>query len=194
MKFFGVTPEIREHDALKKVPWNAEALLTLSETHILVAIPPLSILDMRTISDKRYRNQHLFYPQDDYDKKPFARDEGEIGWQLIRRTPVEGSFGKTWNYQQWLLGVTEELPCTQVLVYAMVGHFLNTGERLFEKDTVRTADICVDKRRVYVGNFKKGEGLDINFYPDDKFDQTLGLAAMQRTRTLPPQPRTSKRT
>ena len=192
-KFFGVNPLLQDPAALHEVPWNKETLEALSETHILVAMPSLSILDMRRIVVRRYtgllarfrgREKVLFYDQDAYDTMAFARDKGEVRWQLIRKESVDRTFSKPWNEQVWYLNATEVPPYAQTVVYAMIGHYLKTGERLFEKTRVRTADTCPDKRRVHVGDFDV-MGLDIGFFTDERRDATLGIGSEQRPWTSP---------
>jgi hypothetical protein len=189
-KFFGVSPTFRKSTALSEVPWDEETLITFSQTHILVAMPPLSILKLRTIVTKRYGGERLFYKQDDYDHMAFAMDEGEVSWRLLRKTPVEKSLCKLWSHQEWLLSPTETVPSTQVIVYVMLGHFLKTGERIFEKTTVRTDDICPNKRRAHAGNYDD-MGFDIGFFPDELPDPTLGIAAEQKPWRKAPKARTT---
>ena len=179
---------MRGSSTLAEVPWSEETLLALCDSHVLVATPLLSILNLRTIVRRRYNGVSLFYKQDDYDKMPFAMDSGEIDWRLVRKDPAEKSLGKLLKEQEWLLGATEAIPDIQVMVYLMVAHFLNIGERLLEKTTVRTANVCPDGRRVYIGNFDD-MGFDINFYEDHHMDATLGIGAEQRPWTAPPQRR-----
>lgn len=187
--FFGVSPTFRKSATLLEVPWDEETLITFSHSHILVAMPPLSILDMRTIVTKRYRKERLFYPQDDYDHMAFAMDEGEVNWQLVRKEPVEKSMCKLWSHQEWLLSPNETVPSTQEIAYIMLGHYLKTGKRLFEKTTVRTDDVCPNKYRVHIGN-NDDMGFDIGTFPDELTDTTLGIAAKQKPWRRAPKART----
>lgn len=149
IKHFGINPANRKLAYLAEVPWSEEVLAVCKDTHILVAVFPLSILDVRG----HCRDQHLFLNQDWYDSQEFAKDKGKFGWQLVRKTPVTDSTNKNWIEQQVLLSKDEETPTTQVMTYAIIGHFKATSERLFEHNYVRCADLDSDGNCVYVGRF-----------------------------------------
>ena len=65
------------------------------------------------------------------------------------------STNKTWDEQQALLANNEETPTAQVMVYTIIGYFLATGERLFEKIYVRCSDVDSGGLRVFVGDFDR---------------------------------------
>ena len=173
VRHFGVNPTRQQAVALSEIPFSEATLEACKETHVLVAIFPLSILEIRGKST-------LFYNQDWYEKEPFARDRGDAEWQLIRKTPVEDSMSKTWQEQQTLLATNEETPKARLMVYATIGHFLATGERLFEKFYVRSSDVGSGGYRVSVGAFGSG-GLDIDRDWDDYRDDSLGLPSARKS-------------
>jgi len=178
IKHFGVNATKQQLAYLAEVPFSEEVLKSCKDTHVLVAVFPLSILDIRGITRKP-ENQTLFYSQDWYDKQAFAKDKGEVGWQLVRKEPIANSTSKTWNNQQALLSKDEETPTARIVVYTIVGHFLATGERLFEKIYVRCVDLDSDGYRVSVGSFDSG-GLDvINWYGDFRHDD-VGLSTARK--------------
>jgi len=158
LKHFGVNPSRAQTAALSEVPFTEEVLSASKDTHVLVAVFPMSILDIRGKVERK-----LFYSHKDswYNKETFAKDRGEIGWRLVRKTPVSDSTSKNWNEQQALLDKNEETPSAQVMVYTIIGHYLATGERLFENVYVRTSSVASDSNRVYVGSFDRG-GLDVD--------------------------------
>lgn len=177
IKHFGVNPSKAQLAALGEVPFSEETLKACKGTHVLVAVFPLSILDIRTqVKGDPIR---LLYDQSWYNKEAFAKDRGEIGWHLIRKTPVDNSTNKTWNDQQALLGKDDETPKAQVMVYAIIGHYKATNERLFEKVWVRCSDLDSDGVRVSVGNFD-AEGLDVNDCWGDSRGDCLGLASARK--------------
>ncbi|HUD04342.1 MAG TPA: hypothetical protein VMR73_02500 [Candidatus Paceibacterota bacterium] len=178
IKHFGVNPSKQQLAALAEVPFSEEVLTSHKDTHILVAVFSLSILDIRGIARKQ-SDRTLFYSQDWYDKQAFAKDKGEVGWQLVRKVPVANSTSKNWNEQQALLDKTEETPKAQVMVYTIIGHFLNTGERLFEKIYVRCSDLDSGGNRVYVGDFD-AKGLYVISWSDDVRTNVLGLSAARK--------------
>ena len=178
IKHFGVNPSMRQIAMLHQVPFTAEVLKACKDTHILIAVFPLSILDIRDIV-KKLPNQTLFYNQDWYDKEAFAKDKSEIGWQLIRKTPVPDSTKKTWGEQQTLLAKEEETPKAQVMVYTIIGHFLATGERLFEKVYVRCIDFDSDGIHVSVGIFDD-RGLVVYYWSGDSRFVIIGVSSARK--------------
>jgi len=178
VKHFGVNPSKQQLAYLAEVPFSEEVLKSCKDTHVLVAVFPLSILDIRGIT-RKLENQTLFYSQDWYDKRAFAKDKGEVGWQLVRKEPIANSTSKTWNDQQALLSKDEETPTARIVVYTIVGHFLATGERLFEKIYVRCVDLDSDGYRVYVGCFDS-DGLVVYSWGDGSRDAYIGLSSARK--------------
>ena len=177
IKHFGVNPSKAQLAALGEVPFSEETLEACKATHVLVAVFPMSILDIR--AKVKGELWQAFYNQDRYNKEAFAKDRGEIGWHLIRKTPVDNSTNKTWNDQQALLGKDNETPKAQVMVYTIIGHYKATNERLFEKVWVRCSDLGSDGSRVYVGDFD-ALGLLVHVYWDDARYDLLGLASARK--------------
>ena len=178
IKHFGVNATKQRLAYLTEVPFSEEVLKSCKDTHVLVAMFPLSILDIRGIA-KKQSDRTLFYSQDWYDKQAFAKDKGEVGWQLVRKEPIDNSTSKTWNDQQALLSKDEETPTVRIVVYTMVGHFLATGERLFEKIYVHCVDLDSDGLRVYVGSFD-AKGLLVSHWFVDSRDDYVGLSAARK--------------
>ena len=176
IKHFGVNPSRRQLVSLSEVPFSEDTLTACKDTHVLVAVFPLSIVDIRGIV-KKLPDQTLFYNQDWYDEEAFASDKGETGWQLVRKTPIANSTGKTWNEQQALLTDDEETPKAQVMVYTIIGVFLATGERLFEKVYVRCVDLVSGGYRVSVGYFGDG-GLGVDDWGGGARGGYIGVSAV----------------
>ena len=148
IRYFGVNPSRPQLAALSEVPFTETALEECKETHVLIAVFPMSILDIR---GKVSSGQRLFYNQDWYNKEVFAKEKGETEWQLIRKTPADNSIPKTFLEQTALLVSDEETPTARIMVYMIIGHFLATGERLLEKIHVRVTDVDSNGLRVFVG-------------------------------------------
>ena len=172
---FGVNPSKQQTAYLAEVPFAESVLEACKNTHVLVAVFPLSLLDIRGAC----KDQGLFYNQDWYNKQSFAKEKGEVGWQLIRKTPVSDSTSKTWDEQNKLLGKDDEVPSVRAVVYTMVGHYKAQNERLFEKVWVRCSDLDSGGSRVYVGVFD-AMGLLVNSYWDDIRHVYLGLASARK--------------
>lgn len=171
----GVNPTRRQLANLSEVPFSEATLQQCKDTHVLVAVFPLSILGVR----EKVQGQGLFYNQSWYNEEAFASERGEVSWQLVRKTPVDNSTSKNWTAQQALIGEDDEVPSAQVLVYTIIGHFLATGERLFERIYVRTSSVYSDGYRVYVGYFDDS-GLNVYSDWDDVFSDGLGVSSARK--------------
>jgi hypothetical protein len=177
IQHFGVKPTKAQLSALAEIPLTEAELRECKDIHVLVAVFPLSILDNRGKVERK-----LFYSHEDAwynNKQAFAKDKGEARWQLVRKTPVENSTNKTWSDQQALLAKNEETPTAQIMTYTIIGHFLSTGERLFENVYVRCSDLDSDGRRVDVGGFGSG-GLDVSDDSDGVCYDILGLSSARK--------------
>jgi hypothetical protein len=174
IKYFGVNPSRQQLSALAEVPFTETELEQCKNTHVLVAVFPLSILEVRGKMTSK-----LFYDQSWYNKESFAKDRGDVSWQLVRKTPVENSTSKTWQEQQALLSDKEETPTARVMVYTIIGHFLATGERLFERVYVRCSDVDSDGGRVDVGFFVSG-GLYVSDSWDGHRDVSIGVSSARK--------------
>ena len=65
------------------------------------------------------------------------------------------------------------------MVYTMVGHFLATGERLFENTYVRCSDVDSDGVRASVGDFS-ARGLLVYHWGDDLCLDSFGLSSARK--------------
>jgi len=177
IEYFGVNPTRQELAALSEIPFSEPVLEELKNSHILVAVFPLSVLK---ICGKVERN--LFCSREDawYNKQSFAKEHGKVSWQLVRKTPVDNSTAKSWQEQQTLLGKDDEVPTSQVVVYTIIGHFLAVGERLLEHIYVRTSSVGSDGSRVGVGDFDSG-GLSVGGCWDDFRSGGLGVSSARKS-------------
>ena len=128
VQHFGVKPTRAQLSALAEIPFTEVELRECKDTHILVAVFPMSIIEIR---GKVPANQRLFCDQDWYNKEAFAKDRGEIGWHLIRKTPVENSTNKTWNDQQALRGKRIDIGFTNRSLSAFKKNDLSPAARGF---------------------------------------------------------------
>ena len=177
IKHFGINPTRRQQAMLSEIPFTPEELMVCKNTHILVAVFPLSICDLH--SKVVNNSKTLFYKQDWYDKQAFANDKGETSWQLIQKIPVVNSTDKNLDEQKPLITPDEEIPTAQAMVYTIIGHYLNTGERLFEDIYVRTSSLVSDGHRVDVGDFD-GKGLSVSYSWDSDRFSDLGLSVARK--------------
>ncbi|HUZ92655.1 MAG TPA: hypothetical protein VNG29_01510, partial [Candidatus Paceibacterota bacterium] len=87
---------------------------------------------------------------------------------------------KTWQEQQALLSKNEEVPAARVLVYAIIGHYLATGEQLFKGDFVRSSDINLGGYQVSVGTFG-AVGLFVDFDWDGGRYLNFGVSSARKS-------------
>ena len=175
IEHFGVTPTRRQLEVLAKIPWNKEELRRASRNHVLVAVFPLSTLNIR----KRVPREFFITHEDAwYNREEFARKCGTARWLLIGKFCAPGSLSNhSWVEQLVLLTEDEYVPTAQEVVYATIGHYLQTGDRLFEDIRVRTSDLgTTGGTHVGVGLFQEA-GIDINTF----FDYNrLGIATARK--------------
>lgn len=159
IKHFGVNPTCEQLTVLSEIPFSKVVLEQCKDTHVLVAVFPLSIIEIRGKVERE-----LFCSHEDawYNNQSFAKERGEVAWQMISKTPMDNSTSKNWQEQQALIAKDDEVPSAQVMVYTIIGHFLSAGERLFEKTSVRTPSVACDGFRVRVGYFDSRDGLRVN--------------------------------
>lgn len=151
IQHFGVNPSKAETVALSEIPHTEGALTSYKDTRILVAVFPMSILEIRAkVKDEPDR---LFYDLTWCNGENFAGDRGELGWRLVYKAPVAYSTSKTWQEQQALIGEENEVPSARVMVYTIIGHYLVAGERLFGRGLVRTSSVGSNGCRVDVGYY-----------------------------------------
>jgi hypothetical protein len=149
--FFGVEEAIKvfnpklhtnELAYLTKVPWNKDVLTFCKDTHLLVAVFPLSICGVR----KKHKNlfDDIFW----YKDETFANRRGKTEWRLISKIPLVPDTRGEIRKANKLLAIDEYIPNAQTMVYATIGHFLSTGEKLFEKPLcVRCFDKLLDDKK-----------------------------------------------
>jgi len=176
IKYFGVVLSQKQLKTLSEIPFSEEVLQETKETHILIAVCPLSILDIRD------KVKQLFYRFEGswYDNLKFAQEYGETGWKLVRKTPVPDSTSKNREEQEVLLKKEEEIPTAQVMIYTIIGHYLAMNERLFERIYVRTSSLGSDGDRVGVGCFASG-GLRVDSYWDSLRHGGLAVSSSRKS-------------
>lgn len=163
--------------ALEEVPFAENVLEACKDTHILVVVLPLSILDIQGRVDRS-----LFYFKNDqwYRKESFAKDKGQAHWALVRKDTVPNSTSKSWQEQQSLLGTDDETPTARVLVYTVILTFLATGVKLLPNIYARVSDPVSISCRVLVGYFGvDGLRVDYGFWGGD-CDVRIGVSSSRK--------------
>jgi hypothetical protein len=178
IRYFGISPTRWQLAILSEIPFSDAVLKKARDTHILVAVFPISILEIRG----KVRHMGLFRNnQDWYNEMPFAKERCETRWQLICKTAVNGSALKNWQKQYELIGADDYIPSAKAMVYAIIGYYLATGVRLFETTYVRTISTDPAGTHIDVGYFTLN-GLE--FYridDDDSHDDDLGIASSKES-------------
>ncbi len=173
---FGVNPNHQQLGALSEIPFSEAVLEQLKDTHILVAVFPLSILEIRSKVDSG-----LFYGGNLWCGDSFTKKRGKVRWQLVRKNLVDNSTFKSWQEQQALLSKDDEVPSAQMMVYTIIGHYLNTGEQLFKHIYVRTSSvtsIISGGSHVIVGF--NSVSLDISVLGKNESDRYVGIAPSRK--------------
>lgn len=173
-------------NAFCEVPFSARVLKRCRKTHVLVAVLPISIIEMRHMVSRGI----FHYTRGDdcdgmwYHTEPFADKKGVAGWHLVPLAPVHGSWSKTWSEQVNLLGEDERVLSARVLVYTILIHYLKTGQWLFEDHAVRCAEERSGGGHVTVGSGHPGISIgdfrDAHNVSDGNRYSTLGFAAERK--------------
>lgn len=162
VKHFGVNPTCQQLAALSEIPFSEAVLQQSKDDHVLVAVFPLSILEIRgKVEHKLFYNHETAW----YNEQSFAKEHGEVNWQLVRKTPADNSTSENWQEQQALFSKDDEVPTAQAMVYTIIGHLLATGERLVERKYARTSSVDSGGNCVYVTDVGLN-GLGISDYWD----------------------------
>lgn len=163
------------------IPFSEEKLEKNKYTHILTAVFPISIIEIRNVV-----LPELFCSEERswYENLSFATRRGKAGWCLVRKKIFDHSICRTWKEQCRIID-EEHVLSARVLVYAIMGCHLvskyNPKEHLFENVFVRTNSTAYKNFRVIVGHFNS-TGLRINLGSDYKLDRDVGIAtALSRT-------------
>lgn len=177
VQHFGVKPTPTRLNALADIPFFEKVLLACKDTHILIAVFPLSIMDIRKKVGKIKISQSKKFTAKFYNAYESVR--GIIGWHLVRKTPIDGSTFKSLAEKEALLGQDEMVPTMTVMVYMIVGHFLATGERLFANSAVYTWTLANNGRRVYVG-YNSNNCSESVLYDGRDETETIGIASEKK--------------
>jgi len=162
VKHFGINPTSEQLAVLSDIPFSEALLEQSKDTHVLAAVFPLSILVIRDSVDPK-----LFYNHKSawYNEQSFARENGAVSWQLIRKAPADDLISKNSQEQQALFGKDEDMPTAQALVYTAIGYFLNTGVRFMDRKYACTSSVDSGGNRVYISDVGLN-GLGISDYWD----------------------------
>lgn len=151
MGYFKINPSKQQLANLAEIPFTEELLRSVKNTHVLVAVFPLSILGIRRKVDRKHFMEFEGGKDAWWGRQEVAKRRNGNCWRLIRKTPLPES-DKELEEQMFPLAVDEVVPTIQAVVYMVIGHFLATDERLFDVSAVQCEGGVLSFRE---------EGLDI---------------------------------
>lgn len=173
------------------VPWSRAVLEARKDSHFLVApMGPLTILDIQCLCTK-IRLYSPFNPNllnwGGWSVPKFLdREQLESRWYLIRKTPAEGTVGvRDCEKQYSLIRPGDEPVKACVLVSAMIGHFLECGEYLFENTWLKCDDRVYTDILSWNRSAVGGHGVRYLAGTGTKTDRVVWLA-MFETQKYPP--------
>jgi hypothetical protein len=169
--------------SLKEVPFNS---LTLEEEskkdNVLMINPGFTIREIR----KSYKP---FYDNDFwYRDESFTDELKKPGWQLLSKDYLKDSTSKSWNQQQALLKNNIEVPDSQTVVFAIILHWVNFKEILFEDVSVRTRSLDFNGNHVTVRVSKgkdNGWRIFIGHPKNDFYSPKVALAYQIKSKSNP---------
>jgi hypothetical protein len=172
-KYFGVSPTEDQLAALADLPRYVSGAYRKSMT----AVFPLSINDLF-----RKVDLSLINPSSDrYCDTSSAKVKSPASWRMLASHPVENSTGRSWEEQLAVIPAAYAdsdyklaVPSVRVVVYAMLGHFLTTGEWLYGGVGVRCSDIADNGEHIAVSC--KYNDICLTTHQDDYRANDLGLA------------------
>ncbi len=119
-EYFGIDPTPDQYFKYAQIPYSIKTLQSLRDTHILVAVFPISIFEMMEKYPNLFdvKNITTYYGD---SEELFIRDEGKCQWILLNKTSIQ--------YKQNYDSLT-----AQPTVYAMLSYHLSSGEEIFAGD------------------------------------------------------------
>lgn len=161
-RYFGIRPTTQDVAVFKEVIFSKEVLQSCKDTHLLLPVLPLSILDMKKITQKKYEGENIFAQNSSYDyvSKKFANQKCESGWQLIRKDPFENPGKRGFHLSVNTDGIPEdeELAPVELVIYTMICHFLCRKENLFTMGVHCVANGV--STHIYTGKSERGIYID----------------------------------
>lgn len=171
-----------------EIPFTEGMLKYRSDSHVLVAVPRISIIGIRNQYPQLFRGKEgsgLY-------TYSFAHEVGESGWYLIRREAVTDRefLGLSKDPEKFSSYVIREkrkgmVLSARVAIFALIGHYIATGERLLPYSTGETTTTVIEKkqvlkltRQISVGPFRD-DGLGITKHEYFNVNAVIGFAPGQ---------------
>lgn len=184
IKYFRVFPLEDQIEKMNEIRTSTGRVITEDElercanSHILIAV-----FRVWPLVARGGFTHPLFFHQNSqklFHGTSFPINDGEIGWYLIRKTPLQNSTYKEWLEQIQLVGPNRQIPKRHVLGYTIAGHFLQTGEWLFKDTLVRCAkEVLENKEHSHVIGVHGCEGIRLVEMKYTAKETYLGIAVMK---------------
>ena len=150
IKHFNVFFTCTELQSLTNVPFSGERLEKCKDTHFLIAIPSLTIVDMLNHYPSFFVENYW------YKYNPFANVCAISAWYLINKKIVPHSTSKTWNSQLELLKEDQETLTAREITYLLLAHFLVRNIKLLTKFSTATSSVSSSAERIFIGHYAEG--------------------------------------
>lgn len=182
------------HRSFNTVPFGADVLQAVAYSHVLVAVPSVSIMDLHAKRSELFLTRHGLQRlafgsnRDPWYGEPlqriaFSEAKTEPGWYLLRKDHAWGSVSRDFPGQCVLVRPPDFVPEANLVVYAWILHYLATGERMFSRYWVRTHSQTAENDRHVRLRGDKG-GLIISRWRDDAAGfgapQSVGIASARK--------------
>ena len=131
---FGLPYGENERFELDVIPFQPSTLERCKDTHVLIAVFSLSLIELRE------REEKLFADQDWSSINSFVSSKGKSTWRFVRKTCVRDSSNNDFAAQRALLSRHEMVPSAHTVAYLAAAYFRIRSEKLFALDAVRCND------------------------------------------------------
>jgi hypothetical protein len=174
-EYLRMQPQTGHHTALSEVPFSEKELEQCKDDHILVAVLPISIMDLIQHFPTMFDFPNLPW----YRKEGYANHPGRAQWQLLRSSIAPGTLNRRWNEQRLLIGRNYEVPPVRVMAYFIIGHYFATGDLLFPNVSLLTSSVDSDDDRAGIGVIDKH--LVLSGFPDAAFGGDISIASARKS-------------
>jgi hypothetical protein len=166
---FKLSPTPSELERLSAVPWSENELIHLRDSHLLVAVFPISLAQILQSVPS------VMHGQSWYDSEPFAHRRGNSKWWLIAKSCPERFLSRNWEGQVQMLQRAAAIPTVRVFAYSIGIYYLANHRHLFPSLLVRCKDVISSSCHITAGEFQL-DGLRISYEWDRHCASTLGVA------------------
>jgi hypothetical protein len=133
----GIAYGEQERFELEIIPFLPSTLERCKDTHVLIAVFGLSLIELREC----VREEKLFGGLEWPESNPIVSSKGKATWHLVRKACVRNSSNREFAAQRALLSQHEMVPNAHTVAYLTAIHFQLRGEKLFAVDAVRCRDV-----------------------------------------------------